>query len=218
MSVEIIDRIKETLKTDDAQEIADFFSVTPSNVYNWTKKSRQKIPISYLIEFSQKTGVSMDWLMFGIEPKFKELYKLSNALHVNTTDCNFKHIPYYKSFHASAGFGAINGAVEEPEYIVMPSSFLHLASNNTEAIRCSGDSMSPSINNDDIMFIDRNDIEVKDGEIYVVRCSEELYVKRLFKTPTHIMAKSDNAIYPEFKLQDKEFQVLGRVIYRMEKM
>jgi len=217
MSLETLNRIKEVLNTDDIQVVADEFCTTTANVYNWTKKNR-KVPHIQLIEFSQKTGVSLDWLLFGTEPKYKELYKLSALHHTHTADCKLKHIPYYKSFHASAGFGAFNGDVEEPEYITMPSTFLSSASNHTEAIRCSGDSMSPSINDGDIMFIDRNDEEIRDGEVYVVRCNEELYVKRLFKTPTHIIAKSDNTIYPEFKLQDKEFQVLGKVIYRMEKM
>ena len=131
-----------------------------------------------------------------------------------------KTIPFYKSFKASAGFGAINGDVEEPEYIIMPGHFLPDASCQTEAIECSGDSMSPSINNGDTMFIDRADIEIKDGEIYVLRCQDELFVKRLFKMPGKIMARSDNATagYGEFPLDMSNCQILGRVLYRMERV
>lgn len=165
---------------------------------------------SYIAKWKKENAVTSEYLsklntLAGIESENKSLTK---------------KIPFYKSFKASAGFGAINGDVEEPEYIIMPGHFLPDASCHTEAIECSGDSMSPSINNGDTMFIDRADTEIRDGEIYVIRCFEELFVKRLFKMPGKIMARSDNATagYSEFPLDLSNCQVLGRVLYRMERV
>ena len=45
----------------------------------------------------------------------------------------------------------------------------------------------------------------------------EVYVKRLFRVPKRILARSDNPSYPEFELKDG-FLILGRVIYRLERM
>lgn len=153
----------------------------------------------------------------------KNIFSIFGMDYINENNSSkfpMKKIPFYKSFKASAGFGAINGDVEEPEYIIMPGHFLPDASCHTEAIECSGDSMSPAINNGDTMFIDRADTEIRDGEIYVIRCFEELFVKRLFKMPGKIMARSDNATagYSEFPLDLSNCQVLGRVLYRMERV
>ena len=59
-------------------------------------------------------------------------------------------------------------------------------------------------------------IEIKDGDVYVVRFGEDTFVKRLFRVPGKLIAKSDNAIYPEFDLTSDSFEVLGKVIYKME--
>lgn len=133
-------------------------------------------------------------------------------------DSHLLHIPYYDNIKSSAGFGAINGRVEEPEMFTLPKHLIPSASKDTEAIKCSGDSMSPALQDGDIMFIDRADNDVHDGEIYVVRAEDELYVKRLVRVPGKIIAQSDNKAYPDFELSGDNFEVLGRVIYRMERV
>lgn len=127
-------------------------------------------------------------------------------------------IPYYDNIKSSAGFGAVNGRIEKPEMFTLPKNLLPSASKETEAIRCTGDSMSPSLQDGDIMFIDRANTDLHDGEIYVVRVEDELYVKRLVRVPGKIIAKSDNNSYPDFELSGDNFEILGRVIYRMERV
>ncbi len=133
-------------------------------------------------------------------------------------DSHLLQIPYYSDIRSSAGFGAINGRVEEPEMFTLPKHLLPSASKETEAIRCAGDSMSPSLQDGDIMFVDRANTDLHDGEIYVIRVEDELYVKRLVRVPGKIIAKSDNNSYPDFELSGDNFEILGRVIYRMERV
>lgn len=197
------------------KELAEYLGTKPATLDAW--KQRKEIPKKAVSKYSflnsQKEikstlndGSSGENFKLGLLPKTKK--------------SSLRKIPYYDCFEASAGFGAINGDVRDPEHIHLPERFLNGASSSTEAIKCRGDSMSPSINSGDIMFIDREDIEIKDGEVYVVRCAEELFVKRLFKLPGQIMARSDNAGagYGEFSVNLKESQILGRVIYRMERV
>lgn len=200
----IIKKMCQALNIENERQLALYFEINQNVITGW--KTRKNVPLKYVKEVSQKTNIPLDTFFT------KDTSIASKS--------PMKKIPFYKSFKASAGFGAINGDVEEPEYIIMPGHFLPDASCQTEAIECSGDSMSPAINNGDTMFIDRADTEIRDGEIYVIRCFEELFVKRLFKMPGKIMARSDNATagYSEFPLDLSNSQVLGRVLYRMERV
>lgn len=201
------------------KDLASKIEVSPNTIDSW--KGRKTIPMKTLKEIAKKENLSLDWLLTGEGLGSLRAYTFSKTgVPMNSENPALRKIPYYDCFEASAGFGAINGDVKDPEYIHLPDRFLKGASSSTEAIKCRGDSMSPSINNGDIMFIDREDIEIKDGEVYVVRCSEELFVKRLFKLPGKIMARSDNAGagYGEFPVSLSESQILGRVIYRMEEV
>ena len=70
-----IKRIQEILGTDDAKEIAKSFDVSISVYYSWAKKSRQKIPIQYLINFCLSSGVSLDWILLGRGSKYAQSTK-----------------------------------------------------------------------------------------------------------------------------------------------
>lgn len=220
----IIRKMCDALGVDNKRQLALKLGINQSVINGW--KDRNNVPFKYLQDISLKMNISVESLL-TLENEIKltlndglssENFKLE--LLPKAEKSTLRKIPYYDCFEASAGFGAINGDVRAPEHIHLPEWFLKGASSSTEAIKCRGDSMSPSINSGDIMFIDREDIEIKDGEVYVVRCAEELFVKRLFKLPGKIMARSDNAGagYGEFSVNLKESEILGRVIYRMERV
>ena len=151
-------------------------------------------------------GVNPLWLLYG-----------EGSMFIDDPSSNEILIPYYDDIKASAGLGAINGDVREPEYIHLPRSLMCKGCRSkTEAIKCSGDSMTPFLKDGDIMFVDRNQTELKDGDVYVVRFGEDIFVKRLFRVPGKLIAKSDNPLYPEFDLTSDSFEILGKVIYKME--
>lgn len=193
------------------KELAEYLGTKPATLDAW--KQRKEIPEKAVSKYSflnSNRGVKLRLDMPTQDIKLN--------LFAKTEKSSMRKIPYYDCFKASAGFGALNGDVKEPEYIILPSRFLNGASSSTEAIKCQGDSMSPSLNDGDVMFIDRCDTDIKEGEVYVVRCVDELYVKRLFKMPGIVIARSDNKTYPEFPLKLNECEILGRVVYKMERV
>lgn len=204
---EIRRKYKEGEHTQES--FADYLGIS---VYTYKSMEQGKLPLTVdkINILKEKVDVNPLWLLYGEGSMF-----ISDS--TNTKDAL---IPYYDDIKASAGFGATNGDVKEPEYIHLPKAFITECSRTkTEAIKCSGDSMAPSLRDGDVMFVDRNQREIKDGEIYIVRFGEDIFVKRLFKAPGgKLVAKSDNAIYPEFVLNDEPFDVLGRVIYKMERV
>lgn len=183
-----------------------------------TWKNKDAIPLSRLKEISEKTSIPVSELVSIMDGSdIKETFGTKLDNNDVCDKASVLKIPYYKDIRSSAGFGALNGRIGTPDEIMLPKSLLINASNLTEAIMCTGDSMTPSLEDGDIMFVDRSQIDIVSGEIYVLRVEDDLYVKKLFKVPNKIIAKSDNANYPEFDLVDN-FEVLGRVIYRMEKV
>lgn len=179
----------------------------PIATYKSLEIGRAVFSIEKIDVLKEKVGVNPNWLLYGEGEMFLE-----------DDEKNLNSIPYYEDIKASAGFGAINGDVAEPEFFLLPPKFLQNCNRKTtEAINVSGDSMNPSLKDGDIMFIDKSDTEIRNGEVYIVRVDDEVYVKRLFKVPGKILARSDNAGFPEFTL-DGNFAVLGRVIYKMERV
>ena len=77
-----------------------------------------------------------------------------------------------------------------------------------------GDSMEPTIMNNDTILIDRTDTIPKDGLIYVLSLGDALMVKRLQKVPNGWVLKSDNEKYAPVTVQGQELDMLrvhGRV-------
>lgn len=189
-------------------DFAKFLGIPPTT-YKSMEAGRAPLTTEKIHIFKEKVNVSPTWLLYG-----------EGAMFLTDASIKDTFIPYYDDIRASAGMGATNGNVQEPEYIHLPKVLISDCSRvHTEAIKCSGDSMDPSIRDGDIMFIDRSETEIKDGEVYVVRFGDDLFVKRLYKMPGgKIVARSDNDRYPEFNLTNEPFEILGHVIYRMERV
>ena len=129
-------------------------------------------------------------------------------------------VSYYPDVRASAGNGYFNDDSSEIEIISLPKAVIDkkLSIGKIDAIKVHGDSMNPTIKENDIIFVATNMREVYDNKIYVIRYDEEIRVKRLFKRRGEkVLLRSDNTIYPdeEVSIHDKDIAVLGQVIYNM---
>lgn len=178
----------------------------PITTYKNLELGKAFLSLDKIDALKKVIGINPLWLLYG-----------DGTMFIDDPSSNEILIPYYEDIRASAGMGALNGDVREPEYIHLPPTLVRRGCRSrTEAFRCSGDSMTPFLKDGDIMFVDKSQIEIKDGDVYVVRFGEDLFVKRLFRIPGKLIARSDNSLYPEFDLTSDNFEVLGKVIYKME--
>lgn len=130
------------------------------------------------------------------------------------------HVPFYNTF-ASAGFGAFNDDVYEPDdFVGLSSHWLQrrgLQKDKLAFILTSGDSMTPTIHHGDMLLINRDVTTPKDGQIYVIRSGEQLWVKRVQGIPNGIRLISDNKeIYDPIELMfddSANFEVMGQVVF-----
>lgn len=170
-------------------------------------------------DIERTTGISASWLLLGTGDMFdKPAGTLAKAFG---DDSGSRYtISYYPDIKASAGIGYCNSEISDVEIISLPKAIINKRVNTgkIDAIRVHGDSMTPTIRENDIIFIATNMTEVYDNKIYVIRYGDEIRVKRIFKRRGEkILLRSDNQAFPdeEISVHDEEVAILGQVIYNM---
>jgi len=205
---EIIEKLKDVLSTDGKmgkifdKDVANALQLSQANFA--TMKNRGKIPFSNILDFCAIKKISINWLLYGQNP---------DSL-VDSTDKYW--IKYFPSINVSAGGGAYDSednfeAINVPPYFI---STLGGQGNlkNIEAINVTGDSMEPTLNTDNIIFIDKSkNASFKDG-IYAFTTEHGLFVKRIQKrVDGKLDIISDNKDYPKQVLHEGEINLIGKI-------
>lgn len=132
----------------------------------------------------------------------------------------FALIPGY-SIQVSAGHGTSPTSTnEEPcRYLAFRRKWLNYRGFNEKDLAivwAKGDSMEPTINNNDTLVVHLGRTVPQDGHIYIFRNGEELFVKRYQNMLGAWRLKSDNSLYDtvDVKKEDQhQFQCVGQVVH-----
>jgi phage repressor protein C with HTH and peptisase S24 domain len=206
---EIIDKLKDILSADGIngkifdKDVANSLELSQANFA--TMKNRGKIPYSNILNFCAKKKISINWLLYNQNP----------GSLVDSTDKYW--IKYFPEVAVSAGGGAYDN-IDDFESLEVPAYFINMLGGkenlkNIEAINVVGDSMEPTLNDDNIIFLDktRNDCS-RDG-IYAFTTVHGLFVKRIQKrVDGHLDIISDNKDYPSQILNNSDIKIVGKVI------
>lgn len=90
----------------------------------------------------------------------------------------------------------------------------HISAAHSVLMDVVGDSMEPLFSEGDTLLVDKSDVEVMDGKIYVVTLGDELRVKRVHKSLSGLILRSENPKYPDIHVTGPDlenFVVHGRV-------
>ena len=116
---------------------------------------------------------------------------------------------------AAAGAGAtVEGEVVKG-HLAFTKKWLRdqgLMADKLAVIEVQGDSMEPTLHGGDIVLLDLREPKLRDGDIYTLRRSDELLVKRLRKQGENWLVVSDNILYPVEPLNE-DVSVIGRVVW-----
>ncbi|MFV7790310.1 S24 family peptidase [Aliarcobacter lanthieri] len=209
MVEEIINKLKTIISTDEKnkkvfdKDVAKSLELSQANFA--TMKNRGKIPYSNILNFCAKRKISINWLLFNQNP---------DSL-IDSTDKYW--IKYYPSVSVSAGGGAYENE-DEFESLELPSYFVNMLGGkenlkNIDAINVVGDSMEPTLNSDNIIFIDKTKNNISRDGIYAFTTIHGLFVKRIQKrVDGKLDIISDNKDYPLQILNKEELDILGKVI------
>ncbi len=206
---EIIEKLKDILSQDGKEgkvfdkDVATALELSQVNFA--TMKNRGKIPFSNILDFCAKKKISINWLLYNQNP---------NSL-VDSTDKYW--IRYYPEVNVSAGGGAYENN-DSYESLEIPPYFINKLGGkenlkNIDAINVVGDSMEPTLNNDNIIFIDKTKTDVARDGIYAFTTIHGLFVKRVQRrVDGKLDVISDNKDYPIQILDRDEINVVGKVI------
>lgn len=131
----------------------------------------------------------------------------------------YAYIPMY-DVEVSAGNGAAAYGVAEPaNHLAYRKDWLKLRGLFAKDLNCvtaRGDSMEPTIHSKDMLLVDTSKNNPRDGQIYVIRSGETLWVKRIQKQiDGSLLLISDNDTYPPMSLMlaaHPDIQVIGQVV------
>ncbi len=206
---EIIEKLKDILSADGKngkvfdKDVANSLELSQANFA--TMKNRGKIPFSNILNFCARKKISINWLLYNQNP---------DSL-LDTTDRYW--IKYYPSVSVSAGGGAYE-AEENFEDLEVPPYFISMLGGkenlkNIDAINVVGDSMEPTLNNDNIIFIDKTKNNPSRDGIFAFTTTHGLFVKRIQKrVDGKLDIISDNKDYPSQILDINDVRILGKVI------
>lgn len=128
-------------------------------------------------------------------------------------------LPVY-DLRVSAGPGAMNVEYPEPVHYQLASvemlrGVTHAAFDMLLLVRISGDSMFPTLQNGDLILVERTNHGIGRDGLYVFAVNYDVQVKRVSRDPRDksLTISSDNQAYPTWTgVSDEDVHVLGRVI------
>lgn len=131
----------------------------------------------------------------------------------------FAMIPGY-NIQVSAGHGSVNGEKSPTRYLAFRYKWLKYRGFNEKdlvVVFAKGDSMEPTIANNNSLLIQTKVESIQDGAIYVVRNDDTLLVKRVQRLlDGNLKLISDNPTYDSIVLTKEDFEslnVVGQVVW-----
>lgn len=183
-------------------------------------------------QICEASGVSSDWLIRGLgqmklrlSPKV-ELKELPPPPKP-TRPPDLVEIPFYDVL-AGAGGGAFVDVEPGQSVIAFDRVWLRnavgIAPEQLNVIGVAGDSMSPTLNNGDLLMVDRSVFEVDGvhGGVFVLNWDDQLLVKRCDRLGPKLKLISDNELYPpeiiDLREESDSVSIVGRVVWFMRRL
>ena len=169
--------------------------------------------IPYLIQLAERYQLSLNWLLLG-----RGQMKLSKE-HPTLQE-GLSEISRYE-VQASAGSGFVAEDHSPIENLAFHKKWsrpnLNHGPDHLVLITVEGDSMSPTLEDNDLLLVDSNQQVCTREGIYLIRMDGNSMVKRLQPTPRgEIQIISDNSQYPTLTMEKDELSslsILGRSIW-----
>lgn len=204
-------RLRELMGTETESSFALKCHIPLSTMRKYLNGSTPSLDNA--LQIAQLNDVSLEWLASGEE------VKANKKVDTETLESEFALIPGY-SVQVSAGHGCLTKRDEKPtRYLAFRRKWLkwkRFDEKDLTVIWAKGDSMHPTISDNDTLVVHLGRKEPKDGYIYVFRNGDELFVKRFQDMLGSWRLISDNPLYAAMDIQkhdQHQFEVLGQVVH-----
>lgn len=217
-----------TMKGWDQATLIEMSGV-PQGTVSKIERGDQSTTGKYAAALARPLGVEQDWLTTGEGQPYSGGQPMSGILeahsvkYASASDQQEVMIRQFKDVRWAAGSGSMNSEHSDMDEISFKRSYMDknsLDPNQCIACAAAGDSMSPTINDGDMMLInlaEKNPNE-KDGKIYAFAVSNACKVKRVFSTISggfRLVSDNPNKLeYPDEFVSPEEvsdLNIAGRV-------
>ncbi|MGH7935371.1 MAG: XRE family transcriptional regulator [Candidatus Binataceae bacterium] len=191
-------------------DLARAVGVSDNAIYKWVSGRGQPSMVS-LVNLARAAGVSVEWLATGrgIPSKSK-----SEACAPESSD--YVTMPR-QGLRGVGGRDAIQNQ-QIVDFINFRSDWIQRVFNvdprSLALVEAIGDSMSPTVDEGDLVLIDLRENRFKSDGLYVLRSGGDLSIKRLQCRPDgSLMIRSDNSAYEPQRVAQDDIVILGRVVW-----
>lgn len=186
------------------------------STYTGHENGSRGIKNSTAVEYARAFRVPPEWILLG---KGLDTAQASAPAEPDTL------VPVY-NVHASAGHGALVPEEYMISQISFPPGYLQKLTRadprNLAIIGVKGDSMAPSLSDDDVVMLDMSKRDLSYDGLFVIRDNGDgLLVKRIGRAGRkgYIMVISDNSnLYPPIERAMLDVEVIGKVIWTGRKV
>ncbi len=217
---EQIDRFSERLEEAIGNESVRSFSkrcgISESVIRKYLAGSHPNV--DKLPRIAEAANKSMEWLITG-ENSLSGVSESTPQYQANKLTEDFAFIPGYR-IQVSAGHGSLNPDQLKPtRHLAFRRKWLKFRGFNEKDLAivwAKGDSMEPTIHNNDTLVVNMVRKKPSDGHIYIFRNGDELFVKRYQSMLGTWRLISDNSFYSDLDIPKEEqhqFEVVGQVIH-----
>lgn len=223
---ESMKRLQKVAKTDKNSDIAKDLNVGASTVTNWSNRGVSK---EGALAAAAKYKTDANYILDGSlnddknEKALLELERIKNSSSVNVTSSSegLIEIPLYGVYFCC---GDGNGECEFEEIKgtrnFHPSFFTdnNIKPEDFKLVCAANGSLSPYINDGDVVGVHIADKEVKDGNIYAILLDNDRMFKQIFREPGGALRlHSFDANYPDRIVTNNNHEsliIVGKQIYR----
>lgn len=218
--MEIKDRIRLIRETRGLtmSQLSSLLNVPRDTISNY-ELGKRKVSIDYINKLHLELNANFDWLITGDG----EMFVRSDLNNVSKSE-NYYFIPLLSNL-VSAGPGCTADKKIIDKFIPISLNYINEILNTKPEglyfMTVNGDSMAPTLLNEDIILIDSTITTLSDNKIYVIQLEDELLVKRAFrKDETTYAFNSDNTreYQPILVSTSINFKLIGQVIWQSRKI
>jgi repressor LexA len=192
----------------DQADLAAKIDVATRTVQRW-EKGEQVPDSNYLMRIAKTTGVVPHWLLAGEGDMFVMPGKQQNVIPLPTN--RYRKVELINLPLLASVPGGVPNLIFHPDHVERYITVDDVRDPNAFALQVKGNSMAPRIEDSDIIVVSPK-LEVRSGDICVVRVQDEDTVKRVKIEDQFIHLIPLNPEYEPMAIRKRDVTFMWRVV------
>lgn len=229
----IASKLKSLINDQSVNQWARDHGLPPQTVHEWIKRDRmpRSAGLKTLID---ATGMPKEWWLRGegckpeeinqypsVAPALTRVVARDSIAATQMSLNDFANMPKYAIKSIRNNHAASVESEQVVDYLAFKKDWLQYSMNIYDQalalIRIKGDSMAPTLRNDDLILTDLSQSRIDDDSIYVLSIKNELVVKRIQrKLNGSFVIMTDNDAYKPEEMNEEDamsLPVIGKVVW-----